>query len=89
MRDTVLIVYAVVSLVTFVTYGLDKRAARLNRRRVPEARLHLFELLGGWPGALMAQQIFAHKRRKLRFMLVTFLITAAHLAVWVWAWDRA
>jgi hypothetical protein len=40
-----------VSLITFVAYALDKRAARLGRPRTPESTLHVPELLGGWPGA--------------------------------------
>jgi uncharacterized membrane protein YsdA (DUF1294 family) len=49
-------VYGLMSLITFVVYYLDKRAARLGRPRTPEATLHVLELLGGWPGALLAQR---------------------------------
>ena len=86
----VLFTYAVVSLVTFVTYGLDKRAAKRGDSRVPEARLHLLELCGGWPGALIAQQVFRHKRRKTRFLVVTWGIVLLHAAGWaLWLSWRA
>lgn len=75
-----LAVYAVASLVTFLAYGLDKRRAQRGGRRVPEATLHLLELCGGWPGALIAQQVFRHKRRKARYLVVFAAIAALHLA---------
>jgi uncharacterized membrane protein YsdA (DUF1294 family) len=69
----------------FIAFGLDKRAARRGRWRVPEASLHLVELLGGFPGALIGQRIFRHKRRKARYMLIFWLIVALHAAGWL-AW---
>ena len=38
-----------------------------GQQRTPEARLHLYELLGGWPGALVAQQKLRHKSSKQAF----------------------
>ena len=81
------VAYAVMSLVTALTYAADKLLARRGSgRRVSERTLHLLELLGGWPGALVAQQFFKHKRRKPSFFFVTWLIAVAHVAVWAWAW---
>jgi len=78
------IVYAVASLVTFAAYGFDKRRARLGGRRTPEARLHLLELCGGWPGALLGQRVFRHKTQKVSFLVITWAIIALHLAAWAW-----
>ena len=78
-------VYAAVSAISFLTYGIDKRNARLQARRTPEARLHLLDLLGGWPGGMIAQQLFRHKRRKVSFMVVFAATVVAHLGYWVWA----
>ncbi len=73
------------SLIAFVAHGRDKRAARLGRRRTPERTLHLLELIGGWPGALLAMTVFHHKTRKASYFLVTALIvlvwTAAGMLV--------
>lgn len=62
-----LLVYAAFSLMTFVAYGLDKAAAARVARRTPESSLHLLALLGGWPGALLAQQLLRHKSVKTAF----------------------
>jgi uncharacterized membrane protein YsdA (DUF1294 family) len=82
----VLFIYAVASVAAFIAYGLDKRAALRGRWRVPEASLHLLELLGGFPGALLGQRAFRHKRRKARYMIIFWLIVTLHAAGWLlWA----
>jgi uncharacterized membrane protein YsdA (DUF1294 family) len=79
--------YALASLITFVAFALDKRAAAKNRWRTPEQTLHVLELLGGWPGALLAIFMLRHKSSKGSFLVVTFLIVALHIGAWgVWAW---
>jgi len=60
-------VYAAASALAFVAYGADKSAAQSHRWRTSESTLHLFALFGGWPGALVAQQMFRHKTRKAPF----------------------
>lgn len=77
--------YAFVSLATLVAFGVDKRRARLGARRVPERTLHLLEVAGGWPGALLGMQLFRHKRRKARYFVVTGVIALAHAGGWI-AW---
>jgi uncharacterized membrane protein YsdA (DUF1294 family) len=80
---TVLAAYTLMSAVAFALYGIDKARARRNAWRISEATLHLVELLGGWPGALVAQQVLRHKRQKTSYMLVFWLIVAAHVAAWL------
>jgi uncharacterized membrane protein YsdA (DUF1294 family)/cold shock CspA family protein len=74
--------YVLMSIVTVGMYWADKRSALEDRRRVPENRLHLVELLGGWPGALIAQQVFRHKTRKASFQIVFWAIVLVHQALW-------
>ena len=73
-----------VNVIAFVAHGLDKRSAVHGRRRTPEARLHLWELLGGWPGALLAMSVFRHKIRKASYLLVFGLIATAWIVGIVW-----
>jgi len=82
---------AAVSIVCFAAYGVDKSAARRNRRRIAERTLHRLELIGGWPGALLARRVFRHKSRKLSYRVVFALIVAVHLfivAALLWLWVR-
>jgi uncharacterized membrane protein YsdA (DUF1294 family) len=82
----ILFIYAGASLVAFAAYGLDKRAAVRGRRRIREATLHAIELAGGFPGALLGQQVFRHKRAKAGYMVVVGLIALAHLGGWAVWW---
>ena len=66
--------YAAASLLAFAAYALDKSAARGGRWRTSENTLHLLALLGGWPGALVAQNRLRHKSSKTPF-LATFWAT--------------
>ncbi|MDN7132603.1 DUF1294 domain-containing protein [Halomonas sp. MC140] len=72
--------YAVVSVITYITYVVDKKAAIKNRRRVSEKSLHLLALAGGWPGALLAQQRWRHKTQKASFRVVFWLTVIVNLA---------
>ena len=75
--------YTMLSLISFYQYWSDKNSAQKGRWRTPENVLHAVELCGGWPGALVAQQVFRHKTRKLSFQLVFWVIIAIHQAFWL------
>ena len=77
------VIYALLSTITFVCYWNDKRRAENGQRRITENSLHLFDGLGGWPGGLLAQQLFRHKTRKLRFQVIFWLIVSVHQAFWI------
>jgi uncharacterized membrane protein YsdA (DUF1294 family)/cold shock CspA family protein len=66
----VLGLYLVASLTAFLAYALDKKAAQTGRWRTRESPLHLLALIGGWPGALVAQAVLRHKSKKLSFRIV-------------------
>ncbi len=67
---SILAAYGGVSLVLFLMYWTDKRAAQRGGQRTAEKTLHVFELCCGWPGALLAQQVF---RQQLGFNLLNSL----------------
>lgn len=72
------------NLITYAVYARDKRAARRGDRRTSEAGLHLLAVLGGWPGAWLAQQRLRHKTVKQAFRVVywfTVLVNCAAVAV--------
>ena len=73
--------FIVNSLLTFLFYREDKYRAQCKYWRIPEKNLHWGEFLCGWPGALFAQQIFRHKRKKTGFMLVFFLCMTANIVM--------
>jgi uncharacterized membrane protein YsdA (DUF1294 family) len=60
-------IYVIASLVCALAYAADKSAARQGRWRIPEANLLMLGLAGGWPGAIVAQQVLRHKSSKASF----------------------
>jgi uncharacterized membrane protein YsdA (DUF1294 family)/cold shock CspA family protein len=74
------LVYLAVSGVTVLAYWFDKRAAMKGGQRTPEQTLHLFELLCGWPGALLAQNWFRHKSSKTSFRVAFWVCVIVNLA---------
>jgi len=68
--------YGAMSVLAFALYGLDKWAARREGQRTPEKTLQLLALFGGWPGALLAQQLFRHKSSKRPFQVVFWIVVA-------------
>ena len=75
----VLLGYAVaISGVTYSMYFRDKRKATAGEWRISEAALHGAELLGGWPGAFLAQRLLRHKIVKPAYQAVFWAIILAH-----------
>ena len=79
----ILYAYITFSLVTFLIYGWDKSAAKKNHWRTPENNLHFLSLIGGWPGALMAQEIFRHKSKKQPFRMIFWLTIIVNISVFI------
>ena len=88
-------IYGVMSVIAFTAYGLDKAAARRDAPRTSEQTLLGLGLLCGWPGALIAQQVFRHKTRKRTFrrafwrtVILNMLALAAFIALaTIRGWD--
>lgn len=76
---------AIMSIVTFMAYAADKHASQTGRWRIPEANLHLLELLFGWPGALFSQRVLRHKIRKAGYRAVFWMMVALNLGATI-AW---
>lgn len=72
------------SIVAFALYAFDKAAAGAGRQRTPENTLHFIAVLGGWPGALAAQQAFRHKTAKPSFQWVFWMTVIVNLAAVAW-----
>lgn len=72
--------YPVASVLTFMVYALDKSAAKRGAWRTRESTLHLLALTGGWPGALVAQQVLRHKSSKAEFRVIFWATVLLNLA---------
>jgi len=76
--------YIVISLVTFIVYAVDKSAAQKGNWRTQESTLHFLSIAGGWPGALMAQQLFRHKSKKQSFRFVFWVTVLVNVGGFFW-----
>lgn len=71
--------YAVLAAgISYASYAVDKRRARAKEWRISEMGLHVTELLGGWPGAFLAQRRLRHKVSKPGFQMVFWIIVLAY-----------
>jgi uncharacterized membrane protein YsdA (DUF1294 family)/cold shock CspA family protein len=77
------LLYLTVSLVTFALYAIDKQQAAIGAMRVPEPRLHLLALVGGWPGALLAQRFLSHKTVKASFRRGFWITVVGNVALFL------
>ena len=79
-----LVGYAALSLVTFFAYAFDKSAAQRGAWRTSEGTLLFLGLAGGWPGALIAQEILRHKSKKASFRTVFWITVFVNCAALAW-----
>ena len=76
----VMAVIAVMSIVAFILYGVDKRKAKREAWRIPEAVLLGWGFFGGAVGALCAMKVFRHKTKHWYFWAVNILGLVLHIA---------
>ena len=76
--------YLAISLFTFILYAFDKSAAKSGSWRTKESTLHLFSLIGGWPGGLIAQKTLRHKSKKESFRAVFWMTVVINTGVFIW-----
>jgi uncharacterized membrane protein YsdA (DUF1294 family)/cold shock CspA family protein len=84
MPIQILYLYLAASVFTFLVYAKDKRAARRGRWRTKENTLHTLALIGGWPGALIAQQKLRHKSRKNTFQFMFWTTVVLNCVAFGW-----
>lgn len=80
-----LILYPLMSLLTFFLYAEDKSRAKRGNWRISEETLHFFELAGGWIGGFAAQRKLRHKSIKQSYQIIFWSIVIIHYIVWfIW-----
>ena len=78
-----LLLYIGMSLLSIWQYSRDKHNAQTGAWRISENQLHAIELFGGWPGALLAQQLLRHKTKKASYQVIFWLIVLVHQGYWL------
>ncbi len=81
---SVVCVYLILGVITFIVYAIDKSAAQNNQWRTQESTLHILSLMGGWLGALFAQNKLRHKSKKEEFQNVFWMTVLINCGAFGW-----
>ena len=73
-----------INLLSFLAFGRDKRLARQERFRIPEARLLLYAALGGSLGAWLGRRRFHHKTRKWKFRILVPALFSVQVGILIY-----
>jgi uncharacterized membrane protein YsdA (DUF1294 family) len=76
--------YVLISFMTAIAYAIDKGSAERRRWRTTESTLQWMALIGGWPGAWIAQQNLRHKTRKASLQSLFWGLVVINVAVLAW-----
>ena len=77
-------IICLVSVITFVMFGVDKRRAVKHGWRISESTLLMFSVLGGI-GGFLGMLFFHHKTRKWKFRVLVpaFALADAALIIYL------
>lgn len=76
-----LLLVLLMSIITFILYGIDKRKAIKNQYRIKEKTLLLSSFLFGSIGGILGMYIFRHKTKHWYFVVVNFISLVLHIIV--------
>lgn len=79
----------IVNIVEFFAMYSDKKRAERKKWRVPEVDFLFIGFIGGGIGGLLAQQLFHHKTRKLRFYFFFIFGTLVAIAILYFSYKRS
>lgn len=78
-----LLYLAIINIISFAMYGIDKAKAKMDRWRIPEATLLAVSFIGGSLGAILGMELFRHKTKHLKFKILNPLFLLLHIAVFI------
>jgi len=84
VKHIILIYLAMINVVTFFVYGIDKWKSQHDRWRVPESVLLILAAIGGSVGAWLGMKVWHHKtqHKKFKYGVPVILLVQIALAVW-------
>lgn len=81
-QNILLMYLAVINVITFFVYGIDKLKAKKNWQRISEATLLWLAAVGGSLGAMLGMKVWHHKtlHKKFKYGVPAILILQLALA---------
>ena len=86
--DVLLIYLLLINALALLLMLADKRKARKNAWRIPEATLMGVAALGGSLGALLGMQLFRHKTKHPKFFVGIPVLLVVHITALIWLWTN-
>lgn len=80
-RPLILCFFGVMSLISFIQFGEDKRRAKKGKWRIEERTLLLFAGLGGGIGAMIGMLVFHHKTQHKQFQILVPIFAILQIAL--------
>ena len=80
-EQLILIYLAVINVVTFIMYGIDKWKAKRSKWRIREAALLGLAVLGGSIGAWLGMKVWHHKTMHKKFKYGIPLILVVQIVI--------
>ncbi len=71
----------IINIVTFVTFGIDKRKAKKDKWRISEQALVTLMVIGGAFGGYFGMEKFRHKTQKLKFKVARVISFITFIAI--------
>ncbi len=71
----------IINIVTFVTFGVDKRKAKKDKWRISEQALVTLMVIGGAFGGYFGMEKFRHKTQKLKFKVARVISFITFVAI--------
>ena len=78
------IIFGILSVITFFMYGVDKFKAQRGKWRISEKALLVSSFIGGSVGGFLAMQLFRHKTKHWYFNVVNILGLMWQIGLIVW-----
>ncbi len=92
MKDILLAIVVaymlIMSIIGFVTMGFDKKKAIKRGWRIPERTLILIAFFGGALGSFLGMQIFRHKTRHIKFIILVPLALLLNIILLLLIFDN-
>ena len=78
------IIFGILSVITFFMYGVDKFKAQRGKWRISEKALLISSFIGGAVGGFLAMQLFRHKTKHWYFNVVNILGIVWQIGLIAW-----
>lgn len=82
--EILVIIFGILSVITFFMYGIDKFKAQRGKWRISEKALLVSSFIGGAVGGFLAMQLFRHKTKHWYFNVVNILGIVWQIGLIAW-----